>query len=147
MLKSTHFLHAQNNSQKLYYFDPRNKDEDRELLFKTIEENLEGFTNVEIDRARTGKKAYHKLGAPGMENFKYLLKGNMINNCPVTHHDVDNMIKIWGKDIAVLKGKSVRKTPRRVETETHDIPEELKNKCEEHWTKYPKHVVTRRFTS
>ena len=63
-----------------------------------------------------------------MENFKYLLKGNLINNCPVTHHDVDNMIQIWGKDIAAIKGKTARRTPRKVIEETFDVPRELKEK-------------------
>ena len=26
-----------------------------------------------------------------MENFKYLIKGTMIDNCLVTYHDMDNM--------------------------------------------------------
>ena len=111
----------------MYYYDPKENNSDN-ILLNTVEENLMGYMQVEIDIAKIAKKAYHKLGAPGMRNFQYLINGNMINNCPIMHHDVDNMIKIWGKDVAALKGKSSRRTPRKVVEEIFEVPAELKEK-------------------
>ena len=41
--------------EKLYYYDPNNRNKDETMLLNTVEENLEGFTNVEIECARTAK--------------------------------------------------------------------------------------------
>ena len=35
-------------SEKLYYYDPKKSHEDGKTFFNTVEENLEGFTNVKI---------------------------------------------------------------------------------------------------
>ena len=60
----------------------------------------------QIERATEAKRLYHKVGAPTIENFKYLIKGNMIKNCPVTVDDINIMHKIWGDNIAYLNGKT-----------------------------------------
>ena len=53
----------------------------------------------------------------------------MIKNCPIATSDIERMTKIWGKDIAVLKGKTVRRTPRKIPTEIFEIPKELYENC------------------
>ncbi len=60
-----------------------------------------------------------------MENFKHILRQNIIQNCPVTTKDVDIAEKIFGKDIAALKGKGVRRTPRPAVADFIEIPKEL----------------------
>ena len=41
-----------------------------------------------------------------MKNFKYLIKSNQIRNCPVTVEDISSAEKIFGKDVAYIKGKN-----------------------------------------
>ena len=50
----------------------------------------------------------------------------MIKNCPVTLEDIEVANKIYGPDVAVLKGKSVRKKPIPVIKDYVEIPKEIK---------------------
>ena len=44
-------------------------------------------------------------------------KASMLKNCPVKIEDVERAYDIFGKDIPTLKGKTVRRKPRRVRHE------------------------------
>ena len=70
----------------------------------------------------------HKAGAPKHTNFRCPVKGNSIENCPVTSEDTNIMKKIQGKDIAHSKGKVVRRTPRKVVSNNVTVSDELKEK-------------------
>ena len=50
----------------------------------------------------------------------------MIKNCPVTEEDVVIAEKIFGKDIAALKGKTTCTSPIPVTTDVVAIPKALK---------------------
>ena len=62
---------------------------------------------------------------PTIENFKLLVKTNMIRDCPITIKDINNAEKIFGPSISSLKGKSTRKKPQVVSEDFIEIPEEL----------------------
>ena len=53
------------------------------------------------------------------------LQSNQIRNCPVTEKDVDLVEKIFGPDMAALKGKSVRTQLEQRKDETIAVPKEL----------------------
>jgi hypothetical protein len=53
-----------------------------------------------------------------------MVSSNIIKNCPVTSIDVNNANKIFGPDLATLKGKTVRITPPPAETDYVQIPKE-----------------------
>jgi hypothetical protein len=63
-----------------------------------------------------------------VENFKAILRQNIITNCPVTIEDVSNAERIFGADIGSLKGKTTRKKPIPVKTDWIEIPIELKER-------------------
>ena len=50
----------------------------------------------------------------------------MIKNCPVSEEDIQIAEKIFGKDIAALKGKSTWSKPILVKTSVVPIPKALK---------------------
>ena len=50
---------------------------------------------------------------------------NIIKNCPVTSTHVDIAEKIFGADVATMKGKTTRKQTPKVLEDTVDAPEEL----------------------
>ena len=69
----------------------------------------------------------HDLGAPSYADMKKFLRMNLCRKCPVNSEDVDLAMKIFGKDVAVLKGKSVKPKPPVVGKEdVIDLPSELK---------------------
>jgi len=72
----------------------------------TQRENRVGFTNRQYQRAKRAQALYHIMGAPTLQNYKALLRMNIIKNCPVTTKDVDNAEKIFGPDISTLKGRT-----------------------------------------
>ena len=80
----------------------------------TVSDNMIGFNNEQIEAAKKAKQLYHKIRAPGVGNFKYIIKGNMIKDCLVRTEDINNMIKIWGKDIAYIKGKQFKEHQGRL---------------------------------
>ena len=50
----------------------------------------------------------------------------MIKNCPVSEEDIQIAEKVFGKDIAALKGKSTRSKPIPVKTSVVPIPKALR---------------------
>ena len=83
----------------------------------TLAENMRGYTLRPVERAKRARALYHNMGAPTIENFNLIVKGNMIKDCPVTIEDINIAADIWGKDIDYLKWKSTwsRPTPVRVD--------------------------------
>jgi hypothetical protein len=54
-----------------------------------------------------------------------MVRSNMIHNCPVTPSIISAAHKIFGPDIASLKGKTTRRTPQPVLTDYVQIPKEI----------------------
>ena len=66
------------------------------------------------------------IGYPSIVDFKNAVKHNLINNCPITIKDIEAAEKIYGPDIAALKGKTIRKQPMQVNTDIIAVPENIK---------------------
>ena len=79
----------------------------------TVEGYKLHFTKHQIEVAKA-QTLYASLGFPSECNFKWILQSNKIMNCPVTIQDAEVAYKIWGADIAALKGKMTRQTPSSV---------------------------------
>ena len=90
-----------------------------------MEENKEGFSARQIKDAELARSLYQKTGCPSTKDFKSMIRNNMLLNCPITLRDVENEEFIFGKDIAMLKGKTVRKNPERVKTDILEVPPEI----------------------
>jgi hypothetical protein len=95
------------SSSGLYYHDTTNWDV---MLVTTVKENKEGFTDREFNRAKAAHRALGLVGYPSPRDFKNMVRSNMIKNCTVTPTDIDNAHKLFGADIAILRGKTVRRT-------------------------------------
>ena len=87
-----------------------------------------GFTKHQFEDAKQARRLYHIVGCPTVENFKHILRQNIIKNCPVTVEDVNIAEKIFGPDIGALKGKTIRKAPIRVKEDLVEIPPEIRDK-------------------
>jgi hypothetical protein len=77
----------------------------------TVKENMAGFTKREVEGAKLARKIYHSMGCPTVESFKHVIRSNLIKNCPVTTQDAINAEKIFGPDVAAIKGKTTRRPP------------------------------------
>ena len=54
-----------------------------------------------------------------------MIRSNQIKDCPVTVEDVYVALKIWGKNIVELKGKTTRSKPNTVARDSVKIPIDL----------------------
>jgi hypothetical protein len=70
---------------------------------------------------------YSKLNYPSWKNFKWIIRSNQIKDCPVTVDHVDTALKIWGKNVVVLKGKTTWTKPDLVARDFVKVPVELLN--------------------
>jgi hypothetical protein len=98
------------------------------MMVSTVKENLMGYTKRQIEDAKRARRLYHIVGCPTVENFKHILRQNIIKNCPVTIDDVNIAEKSYGPDIGALKAKTTRMAPPRVKEDLVDIPPELLEK-------------------
>jgi hypothetical protein len=114
-------------NQGLYIFKPKiiKTKKNSVQLIQTIDENKAFFTNRQFARAKKARDLYHALGTPSVQDFKAMLRMNIIANNPVTIEDIEIAEQIFGSDIGSLKGKTTRKKPIPVVNDYIAIPEEL----------------------
>jgi hypothetical protein len=72
---------------------------------QTVADNKKVFTKRQIDAADAARLLYRKLGRPGAARFLDIIRKNLLINCPVTTDNVNRAERIYGKDVAFLKGK------------------------------------------
>ena len=103
----------------IYYHDLQNR---QIMLLNQVSENELGYTQQELEKARLARKLYGMIGYPSIKDYKVAIKNNLIHNCPVQLKDVTIAEKIYGKDIAALKGKTTRTQPLPVNTDVIPVP-------------------------
>ena len=79
----------------------------------------------QIDGAIWAQCLQGMMGHPSQHDFKNLVCDQMIQNCPITYHDVTNAYKIFRPDLAALRGKTLQKDPTRMQPENVEIPREV----------------------
>jgi hypothetical protein len=94
-------------------------------MVNTVKANREGLTDREFERAKAAQRALGLVGYPSPRDFKNMVRSNMIKNCSVTSNDVDNAHKLFGNDIATLRGKTARNAPEAVVADYVEIPKDI----------------------
>ena len=133
--ESAFIVHTENGPLKftkgpenLYYYKPKHLTQQTNTsMVMTVDENKSFFTDREVERAKKARTLLHTLGCPTIQDLKAIIRMNTIANCPVTIPDVDLAEKIFGKDIASLKGRTTRHKPTPVVHNIVEIPSELMN--------------------
>jgi hypothetical protein len=105
------------------------KEDGASNLISTVAKNRQGYTLRQFRRAKEARRLYHIVGIPTVNEFKSLLRMNVIQNCPVTVEDVNISEKIFGPDISSRKGKLTRRKPKPVR---QDLIESLKEIITKH---------------
>ena len=101
-------------------------------MVQTVEGNKVGFTKKEIKRAEMAKNLYETIVFPSVADFKIIVQGNGIKNCPITLEDIKNAQTVHGECLgtSTLKGKSVRGNMRVVIQDHLEVPKEIKLRSE-----------------
>jgi hypothetical protein len=100
----------------------------KQMFVTTVKGNMEGFTKKEVEGAKQARILLHSSGFPSVQALKAMIRMNQWKNCDVTAQDVDNMVEIFGTDVAVLKGKTTQKKAPVVRDDVVEIPPELNSK-------------------
>jgi hypothetical protein len=99
-------MHFKMHLSRLHYYDPQG--DHFAFNIHAVSENKLGFTKRQLKGAESARTLYSNLGYPSMKDFRWVIQSNQIKDCPVTVDDIVAANKIWGKDIAALKGKTTR---------------------------------------
>jgi uncharacterized protein (DUF2164 family) len=97
------------------------------MVIKTVDELRRNYTAKEIKQADLARRLYVTMVRPSKEDFRNMLeKGKLLKN-PVTMRDYQIAENIYGKDLGVIKGKTVRVKPKQVVIDTTSTIHEKQN--------------------
>ncbi len=114
------------SDQELHYHDVSDKNSNIEMmLMNTVRGNFEGYTHHDIERAKEARRIQGMIVNPTEKEFAGLVRERLLTNCPVTVRNVDNANRIFGPDLANLRGKTTRTKPERVRVEYVQIPRDF----------------------
>ena len=106
------------SGEGLYYYDTN--DPIGVALINTIKHNKSSYTDTDYHRALVACQLRIKIGRPWIKDFKNIIMGNLLPNCPVTLQDIDMAEDIFGPDIGSLKGKTTHRHPHKVRQQCTD---------------------------
>jgi hypothetical protein len=92
---------------------------------ETVADNMKLFTKRQIASAQQARDLQAGLGFPSVQDYKWIVKANMLKDCPVVNQDVDVALKVWGNQVPMLKGKTVRQKPPVVTEDVVHVPKAL----------------------
>jgi len=92
---------------------------------QTVCRNYEGFTKKQVQRATLARRIMGMIGAPTEHEYQGLVRQIFLQDCPITPSDIANAHKIFGPDLANIRGKMVHRKPEHVSKEIVDIPRQI----------------------
>ena len=81
-------------------------DDPKGTVLATVAENEAGLTERELTLARLAKEFIRMLGYPSPRSAVDMLNAGAIINSPITALDIHNAYKVYGPDVAALRGKT-----------------------------------------
>jgi len=106
----------------LHYKDVKlGQTQDGTALLTTVEQNKLQYHPRDVKQAELARQIQKIIGRPSTKDFIRYVEANLLPNCPVTRADILAAERIFGKDIGSIRGKTVRRRPKPVET-TETIP-------------------------
>ena len=106
-----------------HYYDPSRE----EFSFVvTVKDNMLPYSKWQIQAAEKAKTFYDCLAYPSTPDYKWILQSNQIKECPLSTEDAKIADKIWGPNIAALKGKTTCSTPEHVAIDIVEVPMEIR---------------------
>ncbi|KAG7342126.1 hypothetical protein IV203_007218 [Nitzschia inconspicua] len=104
-------LDFKRSSEGLYYYKPNITNKS---FLQSVEKNKKFYSNNQLEKAKRARELLHTLGFPSVADLKKIVKMNSIKDCPVTVDDVNLAERIYGPDVATIKGKATRSRPTPV---------------------------------
>ena len=111
----------------LYFYDTKQSG----LLFvATVKGKKQSYTKREVKGAEAARKLQQVIQFPTTNQFKEIIRNNVIKNCPITLRDIDAAEDIFGPSVYALKGRTTRKNPDPVKMwgKYEQIPRKIKKR-------------------
>ena len=97
---------AWNQDIKLYLEE--NYEVKNVQMLNTVEDNLKFMSERQQKRAKAARKAYQAIGTPTAQDFKAMIRMNLIKNARITTNDIILAEKAFGPDVGEIKAKTTR---------------------------------------
>ena len=108
VLKPMHEVIFQPREGGLYFHGTCHREV---VLVNTVRKDMEGFTCRKIEGAKEAISGLARVGYPSEVDYNNIIRSEMIRNFPITPTDINTAHKIFGHDVSILKGKTLRKQP------------------------------------
>ena len=101
----------------LYGMDPRDcvsyiSEENYEVknvqTRNTVDDNLKYMSDRQQKRAKAARKAYQAISTPTTQDFKAMIRVNLMKNKRVTTNNINLAKKTFGPDVGEIRGKTTR---------------------------------------
>jgi hypothetical protein len=112
----------------LYVYDPDDPRgmASRHCFMETVENNMALFSQRQLKDAIKVRNLQAGLAFPSDTDLKWALQSNVIKDCPLSVADLRTATTVYGKSIAMLKGKTVKSAPPVVRQNIMEIPKEIR---------------------
>lgn len=112
----------------LYYYDATYElSRPRAYTFlHSVEANRSIYTRRQLAGADKAKRLYELVGWPSAATFIKMVQTNQLKNCPVTVEVAKRAARIYGPNIAALRGKTTRRAIKHVPSDLKiELPPEI----------------------
>jgi hypothetical protein len=75
-------------------------------MIQTVQGIYKGYTMNDVLKAKEACRAQGMIGNPSKKDYKGMVSGNLITNCPVTTANINNARAIFGLDLASTRKNS-----------------------------------------
>jgi hypothetical protein len=93
------------------------------MMIQTVEGIQWNFTKREIEAAEEARRLYVIMGRPSQKVFEEMMSSGKFINNTVTIQDYRNALEMFGQDLGVLKGKTVRTKPEHIAIDVAPKPQ------------------------
>ncbi len=92
------------------------------MNIQIVYKNYKGYTKRKVLKTKEARQAQGLIGSLSKSDYKGMVRGNIIKNCPLTSKDIANKCAIFGPDLASIRGKTERRTPALVMVDYVNVP-------------------------
>lgn len=80
-----------------------------------VDDNKKIYLKREIEGAYSAKRLYKHTSMPNYTTFIKPIESNFFRNCPITTSNIKRALHIYGKEPAVIKGKTTRPSSKPIQ--------------------------------
>ena len=88
-------------------------------------ESKKGLSQRQYRISLVARNSYHMVGAPKFQDFKMMIRQNIINDFAVTVEYIEVAENIFGSDVSTLKVTTTTQSPKAVVGGFIEVPMEL----------------------